>query len=83
MCFFFKQKTAYEMLRSLVGSEMCIRDRIIAEALHYDKVATIITFKIDTNSYLLVVNLKDLTRYQEELWQINSNVWYILKTKKK
>ena len=27
MIFFFKQKTAYEMLRSLVGSEMCIRDR--------------------------------------------------------
>ena len=27
MVFFFKQKTAYEMLRSLVGSEMCIRDR--------------------------------------------------------
>eukprot|EP00658_Telonema_sp_P-2_P034444 TRINITY_DN25153_c0_g1_i1.p1 TRINITY_DN25153_c0_g1~~TRINITY_DN25153_c0_g1_i1.p1 ORF type:complete len:300 (-),score=71.78 TRINITY_DN25153_c0_g1_i1:238-1137(-) len=26
MFFFFKQKTAYEMLRSLVGSEMCIRD---------------------------------------------------------
>ena len=25
--FLFKQKTAYEMLRSLVGSEMCIRDR--------------------------------------------------------
>src|SRR5674536_390055 len=24
-----KQKTAYEMLRSLVGSEMCIRDRNI------------------------------------------------------
>eukprot|EP00658_Telonema_sp_P-2_P030232 TRINITY_DN22870_c0_g1_i1.p1 TRINITY_DN22870_c0_g1~~TRINITY_DN22870_c0_g1_i1.p1 ORF type:complete len:326 (+),score=49.87 TRINITY_DN22870_c0_g1_i1:79-1056(+) len=28
--FFFKQKTAYEMLRSLVGSEMCIRDRLWA-----------------------------------------------------
>eukprot|EP00658_Telonema_sp_P-2_P034638 TRINITY_DN25272_c0_g1_i1.p1 TRINITY_DN25272_c0_g1~~TRINITY_DN25272_c0_g1_i1.p1 ORF type:complete len:445 (+),score=115.96 TRINITY_DN25272_c0_g1_i1:65-1399(+) len=27
--FFFKQKTAYEMLRSLVGSEMCIRDSYI------------------------------------------------------
>src|SRR5674536_220397 len=27
--FFFKQKTAYEMLRSLVGSEMCIRDSAI------------------------------------------------------
>ena len=28
--FFFKQKTAYEVLRSLVGSEMCIRDRSMA-----------------------------------------------------
>ena len=28
MILFFKQKTAYELLRSLVGSEMCIRDRI-------------------------------------------------------
>ena len=27
LCFFFKQKTAYEMLRSRVGAEMCIRDR--------------------------------------------------------
>ena len=26
--FLFKRKTAYEMLRSLVGSEMCIRDRV-------------------------------------------------------
>ena len=26
--FFFKQKTAYDMLRSLVGSEMCIRDSL-------------------------------------------------------
>ena len=25
--FFFKQKTAYELLRSLVGSVRCIRDR--------------------------------------------------------
>eukprot|EP00658_Telonema_sp_P-2_P060398 TRINITY_DN49321_c0_g1_i1.p1 TRINITY_DN49321_c0_g1~~TRINITY_DN49321_c0_g1_i1.p1 ORF type:complete len:344 (+),score=39.40 TRINITY_DN49321_c0_g1_i1:125-1156(+) len=31
--FFFKQKTAYEMLRSLVGSEMCIRDRLYMEHL--------------------------------------------------
>src|SRR5678815_5921834 len=30
--FFFKQKTAYEMLRSLVGSEMCIRDRSTTNA---------------------------------------------------
>ncbi|GAB5869013.1 hypothetical protein JMUB7539_27140 [Staphylococcus aureus] len=26
--YFFKQKTAYEMSASLVGSEMCIRDRL-------------------------------------------------------
>ena len=26
--FFFKQKTAYEISLGLVGSEMCIRDRI-------------------------------------------------------
>ena len=30
--FFFKQKTAYEMLRSLVGSEMCIRDSLYVGA---------------------------------------------------
>ena len=28
ICFFFKQKTAYEIMPSLVGSEMCIRDRV-------------------------------------------------------
>ncbi len=33
--FFFKKKTAYEMLRSLVGSEMCIRDRV-GVAKHID-----------------------------------------------
>src|SRR5678816_4791905 len=31
--FFFKQKTAYEMLRSLVGSEMCIRDSTMVDQL--------------------------------------------------
>ena len=29
--FFFKQKTAYEISACLVGSEMCIRDRTIAD----------------------------------------------------
>ena len=29
--FFFKQKTAYEIMPSLVGSEMCIRDRYIID----------------------------------------------------
>eukprot|EP00658_Telonema_sp_P-2_P074463 TRINITY_DN6369_c0_g1_i5.p1 TRINITY_DN6369_c0_g1~~TRINITY_DN6369_c0_g1_i5.p1 ORF type:complete len:100 (+),score=14.66 TRINITY_DN6369_c0_g1_i5:44-343(+) len=37
--FFFKQKTAYEMLRSLVGSEMCIRDRF--QWVHVEKILEI------------------------------------------
>src|SRR5450756_2889738 len=28
--FFFKQKTAYDIMPSLVGSEMCIRDRLLS-----------------------------------------------------
>ena len=34
--FFFKQKTAYEILSGLVGSEMCIRDRhyLVQNFLH-------------------------------------------------
>ena len=31
LVFFFKQKTAYEIMPSLVGSEMCIRDRVKIE----------------------------------------------------
>ena len=31
--FFFKQKTAYEIMPSLVGSEMCIRDRLRTVAI--------------------------------------------------
>eukprot|EP00831_Metopus_contortus_P055545 TRINITY_DN47050_c0_g1_i1.p2 TRINITY_DN47050_c0_g1~~TRINITY_DN47050_c0_g1_i1.p2 ORF type:complete len:118 (+),score=24.80 TRINITY_DN47050_c0_g1_i1:68-421(+) len=34
--FFFKQKTAYEMQRGLVGSEMCIRDRYMGFRLIFD-----------------------------------------------
>eukprot|EP00658_Telonema_sp_P-2_P006519 TRINITY_DN12466_c0_g1_i3.p1 TRINITY_DN12466_c0_g1~~TRINITY_DN12466_c0_g1_i3.p1 ORF type:complete len:235 (-),score=59.96 TRINITY_DN12466_c0_g1_i3:565-1269(-) len=45
--FFFKQKTAYEMLRSLVGSEMCIRDRYqrrVRGTLQVDMVSTAVTY---------------------------------------
>ncbi len=33
--FFFKQKTAYGVLRSLVGSELCIRGRLSAAICCY------------------------------------------------
>eukprot|EP00658_Telonema_sp_P-2_P048429 TRINITY_DN36842_c0_g1_i2.p1 TRINITY_DN36842_c0_g1~~TRINITY_DN36842_c0_g1_i2.p1 ORF type:complete len:139 (+),score=41.82 TRINITY_DN36842_c0_g1_i2:62-478(+) len=44
--FFFKQKTAYEMLRSLVGSEMCIRDRyhVIRRAMDKGKQLSLFHF---------------------------------------
>ena len=49
MFFFFKQKTAYEMLRSLVGSEMCIRD---SPGVFLPKVALL-------HSKLVVLRLSD------------------------
>ena len=42
MIFFFRQKTAYELLSSLVGSEMFIRDSVIAK--NFYPVADIIQF---------------------------------------
>ena len=37
MFFFFKQKTAYEIMPSLVGSEMCIRDRNTTRCVGTDR----------------------------------------------
>ena len=37
MFFFFKQKTAYEILSGLVGSEMCIRDRTSSARVYLTK----------------------------------------------
>eukprot|EP01015_Nassula_variabilis_P019641 TRINITY_DN3334_c0_g1_i4.p1 TRINITY_DN3334_c0_g1~~TRINITY_DN3334_c0_g1_i4.p1 ORF type:complete len:605 (-),score=135.08 TRINITY_DN3334_c0_g1_i4:148-1962(-) len=56
--FFFKQKTAYEMLRSLVGSEMCIRDRFLYAVLPQDnsELRTLASqrpnYEVDENEYL-------------------------------
>ena len=45
--FFFKQKTAYEMLRSLVGSEMCIRDSLNGRPTSRSNVAHFMTELIE------------------------------------
>ena len=37
--FFFKQKTAYEIRLSLVGSEMCIRDSSGLHFIHFEYLA--------------------------------------------
>eukprot|EP00831_Metopus_contortus_P048112 TRINITY_DN39076_c0_g1_i1.p3 TRINITY_DN39076_c0_g1~~TRINITY_DN39076_c0_g1_i1.p3 ORF type:complete len:125 (+),score=34.25 TRINITY_DN39076_c0_g1_i1:91-465(+) len=51
--FFFKQKTAYEMQRGLVGSEMCIRDRYQRRVHGGDSA---ITF-YDTIQYTIIPDL--------------------------
>ena len=58
MFFFFKQKTAYEILSGLVGSEMCIRDSIRVNAIGpgptlQNKAQTEDEFKLESNSTLL------------------------------
>ena len=44
---FFKQKTAYEMLRSLVGSEMCIRDSFKGRNLDEKKLQRAVDLSIE------------------------------------
>ena len=39
--FFFKQKTAYEIMPGLVGSEMCIRDRMETRTLGLGDVTSV------------------------------------------
>eukprot|EP00658_Telonema_sp_P-2_P058332 TRINITY_DN46800_c0_g1_i2.p1 TRINITY_DN46800_c0_g1~~TRINITY_DN46800_c0_g1_i2.p1 ORF type:complete len:123 (-),score=43.50 TRINITY_DN46800_c0_g1_i2:81-449(-) len=60
MFFFFKQKTAYEMLRSLVGSEMCIRDRISMPSVVI-KLSSGLNKTIEVTSFdITVADLKEL-----------------------
>src|SRR5660397_267203 len=49
--FFFKQKTAYEIRLSLVGSEMCIRDRTSGHVQHVISVE----LDCDGDAVLLIV----------------------------
>ena len=60
--FFFKQKTAYEMLRSLVGSEMCIRDRYIRWDLKYK---VILKVQAVTSYHMLEYHFYD--RFENEI----------------
>ena len=70
--FFFKQKTAYEMLRSLVGSEMCIRDR--AQIISYNFLKS---GCIDRG----LVSSEDAWLYPEEIQVRNENLMnFALKT---
>ena len=73
--FFFKQKTAYEMLRSLVGSEMCIRDRYnIVKSLEKKKDSL-----LEAQAILEEVNLPGIND-EETLNSIASSIEYSVPT---
>eukprot|EP00825_Cyclidium_porcatum_P046810 TRINITY_DN7460_c0_g1_i2.p1 TRINITY_DN7460_c0_g1~~TRINITY_DN7460_c0_g1_i2.p1 ORF type:complete len:175 (-),score=20.00 TRINITY_DN7460_c0_g1_i2:270-794(-) len=64
MCFiffFFKQKTAYEIMPSLVGSEMCIRDSINAEYMGlFQQLANKLTMHLQKEEMVLFPYIKKL-----------------------
>ena len=51
--FFFKQKTAYEIMPSLVGSEMCIRDRFSVLNAFFSKEFGNYWFQTGTPTFLV------------------------------
>ena len=59
--FFFKQKAAYELLRSLVGSEMCMRDR---DTLMKNSRSPV---SFGLRSWLFVILIKKILK---EIWNI-------------
>eukprot|EP00825_Cyclidium_porcatum_P036760 TRINITY_DN3947_c0_g1_i2.p1 TRINITY_DN3947_c0_g1~~TRINITY_DN3947_c0_g1_i2.p1 ORF type:complete len:133 (-),score=19.32 TRINITY_DN3947_c0_g1_i2:203-601(-) len=64
--FFFKQKTAYEIMPSLVGSEMCIRDRIYLYPEYKEK--NIVTREIIQK----IVEYEEIPLSKQEL-----DFWYL------
>ena len=70
--FFFKQKTAYEIMPSLVGSEMCIRDRPYADAILVefgvspDAVLEVITGKYEPTGLLPLQMPADMDTVEEQ-----------------
>ena len=69
--FFFKQKTAYEIRLSLVGSEMCIRDRNeVAQMLENDlgeSLSTKLVWKPTTTTELDLEGMEKLMRLIDAL----------------
>ena len=60
--FFFKRKTAYEMLRSLVGSEMWIRARIYTQLLTEESGDTLTVHLVPNRRHLIRVTLRGCRR---------------------
>src|SRR5660397_268842 len=67
--FFFKQKTAYEIRLSLVGSEMCIRDRL-AKVIHDLSITGAFTGRYPFNPQSLRVNPYVLQQFPAQMHHV-------------
>eukprot|EP00831_Metopus_contortus_P039760 TRINITY_DN31142_c0_g1_i2.p2 TRINITY_DN31142_c0_g1~~TRINITY_DN31142_c0_g1_i2.p2 ORF type:complete len:189 (+),score=35.70 TRINITY_DN31142_c0_g1_i2:21-587(+) len=77
--FFFKQKTAYEMQRGLVGSEMCIRDRLFAAAVAvYSASLWLIAAYLGLSVFTFIIYAWDKRAAQKGEWRISENTLHIL-----
>eukprot|EP00831_Metopus_contortus_P085366 TRINITY_DN9917_c0_g1_i4.p1 TRINITY_DN9917_c0_g1~~TRINITY_DN9917_c0_g1_i4.p1 ORF type:complete len:253 (+),score=57.60 TRINITY_DN9917_c0_g1_i4:113-871(+) len=65
--FFFKQKTAYEMQRGLVGSEMCIRDSINAEYMGHKNIGYM------DASYITMNHVNRVKAFENSMKNLNPN----------
>eukprot|EP00831_Metopus_contortus_P074778 TRINITY_DN68333_c0_g1_i1.p2 TRINITY_DN68333_c0_g1~~TRINITY_DN68333_c0_g1_i1.p2 ORF type:complete len:115 (-),score=34.88 TRINITY_DN68333_c0_g1_i1:32-376(-) len=82
MFFFFKQKTAYEMQRGLVGSEMCIRDSL--EEILFHAIFLFLYILLFLKDPFVpqegLLSQTDLMKVQNRfhLFQIEQNYWQFL-----
>ena len=78
MFFFFKQKTAYEVLRSLVGSEMCIRDRVSIAVVMVVMVGGAATFWGPIVGALIMVFLAEVIRSLPHIGAAHQTIFGII-----
>eukprot|EP00825_Cyclidium_porcatum_P051692 TRINITY_DN9589_c0_g1_i8.p2 TRINITY_DN9589_c0_g1~~TRINITY_DN9589_c0_g1_i8.p2 ORF type:complete len:173 (+),score=46.72 TRINITY_DN9589_c0_g1_i8:2-520(+) len=73
--FFFKQKTAYEIMPSLVGSEMCIRDRVSTQSTW--AILVFYKFLAQKFSYFMKNNKAVLEQLQSgHIMSLSTQNWY-------
>mgnify|MGYP006955911886 CR=1 FL=1 len=74
--FYLKQKTAYEVIPSLVGSEMCIRDSVKMEIRAYNNrpVSSVRIISADYDGRLELVKLPDKLGEAHEMDATN---WFL------
>src|SRR5659263_764358 len=74
--FFFKQKTAYEIMPSLVGSEMCIRDRPGTVITIPDNAGWPAWKPLISGQSVHNVTIQNIELFGNDQRQDNTRVWY-------